>query len=146
MNRRVTPSIVFAVTIVCAIALGRPAWSQDQPLSRSIVSDTNPQHKAHISFTVKAEQAYRAQVLGNAAPKIGGAPTNAPILYNGGPVMRNPTNYLIFWQPPNNPNTFPAGFQPGSRITLKTSPAHPSTTLSLSTTILRVIRFRTPLL
>ena len=47
------------------------------------------------------------------APKIGGAPTNAPILYNGGPVMRNPTNYLIFWQPPNNPNTFPAGFQAG---------------------------------
>ena len=113
MNRRVTLSISFAVTIVCAIALGRPAWSQDQPLSRSIVSDTNPKHKAHISFTVKTEQAYRAQVLGNQAPKIGGAPTNAPILYNGGPVMRNPTNYLIFWQPPNNPNTFPAGFQAG---------------------------------
>ena len=112
MNRRVTPSIVFAVTIVCAIALGRPAWSQDQPLSRSIVSDTNPQHKAHISFTVKAEQAYRAQVQENQAPGLAG-PTNAPILYNGGPVMRNPSNYLIFWQPPNNPNTFPAGFQAG---------------------------------
>jgi hypothetical protein len=78
MNRRVTPSIVFAMTIVCAIALGRPAWSQDQPLSRSIVSDTNPQHKAHISFTVKAEQAYRAQVQENQAPGLAG-PTNAPI-------------------------------------------------------------------
>ncbi|HSZ23923.1 MAG TPA: hypothetical protein VK782_12300, partial [Candidatus Sulfotelmatobacter sp.] len=100
MNRRVTLSISFVV-IVCAIALGRPAWSQDQPLSRSIVSDTNPKHKAHIAFTVKGEQAYRAQVLENQAPGLAG-PTNAPLLYNGGPVMRNPTNYLIFWQPPNN--------------------------------------------
>ena len=112
MNRGVTSSIVFAVTMVCAIALGRPAWSQDQPLSRSIASDTNPKHKAHIAFTVKGEQAYRAQVQENQAPGLAG-PTNAPILYNGGPVMRNPSNYLIFCQPPNNPNTFPAGFQAG---------------------------------
>ena len=109
MNRRFTPSIWFAVTIVCAIALGRPAWSQDQPLSRNIVSASNPRHKAHIAFTVKSEQAYRAQVLASQAL----AATNAPVLYNGGPVMRDPTNYLIFWQPPNNPNTFPAGFQAG---------------------------------
>ena len=32
--------------------------------------------------------------------------------YGSGPVMRNPTNYLIFWQPPGRAS-FPAGYQSG---------------------------------
>jgi uncharacterized repeat protein (TIGR01451 family) len=32
--------------------------------------------------------------------------------YGSGPVMRNPTNYLIFWQPPGRA-AFPAGYQAG---------------------------------
>lgn len=35
------------------------------------------------------------------------------MVYGTGPVMRNPTNYLIFWQPAGAPTTFPAGYQLG---------------------------------
>ena len=113
-HRAVTQSILFAAAIVCVFALGHPAWSQEKnALSRNVVSATNPNHKAHVFFSVKAEKAFRAQVLGSKAPPIGAGPTNTNAIYNGGPVMRNPTNYLIFWQPPNNTNTFPAGFVAG---------------------------------
>jgi hypothetical protein len=113
-RRALTQSILFAAAIVCAFAFGGAAWSQEnKPLSRNVVSATDPNHKAHVFFSVEAEKAFRAQVLGSKAPPIGAGPTPGNLVYNGGPVMRNPTNYLIFWQPPNNTNTFPAGYQAG---------------------------------
>jgi hypothetical protein len=38
--------------------------------------------------------------------------TNTNMVQGSGPVMRNPTNYLIFWQPPGTA-AFPAGYQTG---------------------------------
>jgi hypothetical protein len=40
------------------------------------------------------------------------AVTNTNMVQGSGPVMRNPTNYLIFWQPPGR-SAFPAGYQTG---------------------------------
>jgi hypothetical protein len=113
-HREFTRSILFAAAILCAFASGRPAWSQDQKvLSRIAVSATDPNHKAHLFLSVPVEKALRAQVLGIKAQKFGAGPTPGDLIYNGGPVMRDPTVYLIFWQPPNNPSTYPAGFQAG---------------------------------
>ena len=40
------------------------------------------------------------------------AVTATNLVQGSGPVMRNPTNYLIFWQPPGRA-AFPAGYQTG---------------------------------
>jgi hypothetical protein len=105
-------ALLLITCIACAFALGRPAWSEERELSRNVVSDTDPNHKAHLFFSVRTENAFRAQVLGsNAKPVPAGGPTKTNATYHGGPVMRNPTNYLIFWEPPNNTNTFPASYQ-----------------------------------
>ena len=38
--------------------------------------------------------------------------TTSNMVYGGGPVMRNPSDYLIFWQPPGA-SAFPAGYVSG---------------------------------
>jgi hypothetical protein len=81
----------------------------------------------HHFFTLAHEKEYRAQKAAAAAAASGTQacpptcpPTGTALIYNGGPVMRNPTNYLIFWVPQsplgpaNNVSAgFPAGFQAG---------------------------------
>ena len=68
---------------------------------------TSSGNKVQVHFTVAKEKEYQAQHPKN-APVSCPAPCN--LLYGSGPVMRSPTNYLIFWQPPNRA-AFPAGYQ-----------------------------------
>ncbi len=60
---------------------------------------TSPQgNKIHVSWS--------APVVASTVS----AQAQANMTYHGGPVMRNATNYLIFWQPPGRA-AFPAGYQ-----------------------------------
>lgn len=38
--------------------------------------------------------------------------TSTNLVYHGGPVMRSPVNYAIFWQPPGS-TPFPSGYEAG---------------------------------
>ena len=122
MRRNRTRALVIATAFACVVAFAAAGRAQPStpvkspaapPLTRMPVSDTDPGHKAHIFLSVPAEKQFRAAhpVKGSPAAGVGfNGTTN--MLYNGGPVMRNPTNYLIFWQPPGRA-AFPAGYQLG---------------------------------
>ena len=78
-------------------------------LGREVTTDKG--NKAHILFTPEFEKKFRAEQAEKAANgAIAFAVTGTNLVYNGGPVMRSPTNYLIFWQPPGRA-AFPAGYQ-----------------------------------
>jgi hypothetical protein len=91
---------------------GGPKDGKNNPgkhLSREVRTDKG--NTAHILFTPEMEKQFRAEQAQKAADgAIGFAVTANNLVYNGGPVMRNPTNYLIFWQPPGRA-AFPAGYQ-----------------------------------
>ena len=76
-------------------------------------------NRIHHFLSPAAEARFRAAHPAEAASGFacGATPpgcTSGPLAYNGGPVMRNPTNYLIFWQPGGGVGTaFPAGYQAG---------------------------------
>ena len=85
-------------------ATKQQATNQQPAISHNVPSAQDPEHIVHILFTKEMEQKYRAQLK---TPLI-----VQNLQYNGGPVMRNPTNFLIFWQPPGRA-AFPAGYQAG---------------------------------
>src|SRR5579862_3505585 len=62
-----------------------------------VLSDSSQLNPIHISFPVPTG--------GQAIQNV----TNTNAVYGSGPVMRNPTNYLVFWQPPGRA-AFPAGY------------------------------------
>jgi HYR domain len=86
--------------------------SRGKALSHVVESADQRGHKARLFFDKRMhemQQGIADKAIGKQG--IGNAPTNANLIYpaGGGPVMRNPTNYLIFWQPPNRA-AFPAGY------------------------------------
>ena len=113
-------SPLLPTLIVCTAAL---TWGQESAISRredipSRVIVNSRGQKAHIHLSApmeaklqKALRRQREKGVGKLDAGFGGTPPTATnLVYNGGPVMRNPTNYLIFWQPPGR-NAFPAGYQ-----------------------------------
>jgi hypothetical protein len=75
----------------------------------NVVTDTG--EKAHLFLSTEAQKQAEAALATSALACVPG-----DLLYNGGPVMRNPTNYLIFWVPQAPPggrarSAFPAGYQ-----------------------------------
>lgn len=95
-----------------AFCLSNFSWAQDANASSKTVShevSDGKGHKVHIHFSVGAEKKFRAE-RANLNANNGACPAPCNLIYNTGPVMRNPTNYLIFWQPPNRA-AFPAGYQ-----------------------------------
>lgn len=109
MRAKAFRTALFAMATLGTAVL---AWGQSPPSAayeHEVVTPTG--QRAHILFSAPVEQDYRAQEA--AAAKAGGfAVTATNLVYGGGPVMRNPTNYLIFWQPPGRA-AFPAGYQAG---------------------------------
>jgi len=96
---------------VLAQSSGGQKNGQNNPgkhLGREVTTDKG--NKAHILFTPEFEKKFRAEQAEKAANgAIALAVTGTNLVYNGGPVMRSPTNYLIFWQPPGRA-AFPAGY------------------------------------
>jgi hypothetical protein len=85
-------------------------------IRREVVNEQG--RKAHILLSAPLEK----QLKGENAPCLNPPPTPSctatAMAYSAkaGPVMRNPTNYLIFWAPSNAynaPGSFPAGYQAG---------------------------------
>jgi hypothetical protein len=127
--RKVLEHSLFPVAILCTAVL---AWGQVP--SRDTVTATGT--RLHLLLTDKLEAQVRTQAA---------APCTAPcnLIYTTGPVMRNPTNYLIFCAPPNlyNRATFPAGYQAGNEKyfqNLGGTPFYNIVTLSSSSHVLGV--------
>ncbi|HKF46989.1 MAG TPA: HYR domain-containing protein [Terracidiphilus sp.] len=105
----------------CAFASGQQLNSKGKGPDREIVGPKG--NRIHHFLSAPAEKVYRAQHAMNGRadlePACGSSPpgcTTGPLAYGGGPVMRNPTNYLIFWRPASSPqyaSAFPAGYQAG---------------------------------
>jgi hypothetical protein len=110
---RVSRWCTFGTFILFAFAV---AWAQKgtspspgKQLGREGVTDHG--NKVHIYLSVNAEKEYRAQhPTQDSLGPLGACAAPCNLIYNTGPVMRNPTNYLIFWQPPGRA-AFPAGYQ-----------------------------------
>src|SRR6476646_9734423 len=80
--------------VTALLFTGVLAWGQLVPGNahpRDVVN--NKGQKAHLLLSTNLEAAHHP-----AGQSIGSAPTATRMVYGGGPVMRNPTNYLIFWQ------------------------------------------------
>ena len=93
--------------LAVAAGLATLAWGQQTARSHQAVSDSG--NVVHMLFSAPIEAQNAAQNA-PAAQGAGFAPTATNLVYGTGPVMRNPTNYLIFWQPPGRA-AFPAGYQ-----------------------------------
>ena len=90
-------TITATAVILCtaAVAWGQQSNSASQGPDRDTVAPKG--NRIHHLLSAPAEAQRRAQE----AP-VGFAATGTNLVYGGsGPVMRNPTNYLIFWQPPS---------------------------------------------
>jgi hypothetical protein len=139
---KILERVVFAVAVaglLSGVAFGQSATGQangkangqanGQDKSNGRISHVGlgPKgNKIHHFFSVTREKDYRAQQSGKGTIEAqcsntkAGDCTGLAMVYNGGPVMRNPTNYLIFWVPQsslgaaNNVSAgFPAGFTAG---------------------------------
>jgi hypothetical protein len=102
----------------CMLASAQQSNSNGKGPDREIYGPKG--NKIHHFLSVPADKVYRSQhANGNAAKGLacGSSPpgcTTTPLIYGGGPVMRNPTNYLIFWRPAGGyAPAFPAGYQAG---------------------------------
>jgi hypothetical protein len=73
-------------------------------------------NRIHHFYSLPAQAKFRAdqEAKGIACGATPPGCTTTNLQYNGGPVMRNPVNYLIFWQPAGGyAPAFPAGYQAG---------------------------------
>lgn len=99
----------------CTVASGQQSTSNGKGPDREIIGPKG--NRIHHFFSAPAEKQFRAQhgnAAGFACTSTPPGCTTTPLIYGGGPVMRNPTNYLIFWQPPGGvAAAFPAGYQAG---------------------------------
>jgi hypothetical protein len=105
------PNCFFALlvlSIVLPVVWASIAKSADEPLSRRVVSPTGDPAQLFLSRPAQAQLSASGTAGQDSIP----ANTTTDLLYHGGPVMRNPVNYLIFWDPAGG-TTFPAGFQAG---------------------------------
>ena len=114
---------ITALAVICgtaAVVWGQPGNSGQAPDRETVGAHGN---RIHHFLSVPADALYRAE-HGNGKGSAGfncSSPcsTTLPLIYGTGPVMRNPTNYLIFWQPGPQPTgtftapAFPAGYQAG---------------------------------
>ena len=106
-------TITATAVILCtaAVAWGQQSNSASQGPDRDTVGPKG--NRIHLLLSAPAE----AERRGNAP--TGFAVTATNLIYGTGPVMRNPTNYLIFWQPAPQAGgsftapPFPAGYQAG---------------------------------
>lgn len=114
---------IATVILLCTatLCLGQQSKSTPPGLSREI---TGPKgNKIHQFLAPPAEKRFRSEhtadksAAGFLCPSTlppGGGCTSGPLAYGTGPVMRNPTNYLIFWQPAGGfAPAFPTGYQAG---------------------------------
>jgi len=100
-----------AVVVALGPALAGPASAAPtaKPSHRVVKPDGRA---AHLTFDKKTEALARKAKQETGRSGIGFSGTN-PLTYHGGSVMRDPVNYLIFWQPTGQ--SFPAGYQTGIR-------------------------------
>lgn len=104
-------TVIFCCT---SIAYGGPPPATGATASvggLNVVTDTGG--TVHVFLSTEAQKQADAARAASAAACVPG-----DLLYNGGSVMRNPTNYLIFWVPQAPPGgtarlPFPAGYQAG---------------------------------
>lgn len=123
-----TAVVVVTLTALTPFARGQsaPAKSEGQEEKISHEGIAPKGNTVHHFFSADREKKYRKQQANTNStgfncsnPPVAGNCSGAALVYNGGPVMRNPTNYLIFWNPQaptGNPNVsagFPAGFKAG---------------------------------
>jgi hypothetical protein len=104
------PTVALAAGVVLGVAATTPAVAAafTTPV-KSVVVSTNG-NAARLFLSRPAVEQLHGNVAGAA---VIGANGTTDLLYHGGPVMRNPVNYLIFWQPTGFASSFPAGFQAG---------------------------------
>ena len=98
------------------MASGQQSKPTPPGLSREIVGPKG--NRIHHFLSPSAEKRFRAahaaenEAVGFACGSGPTGCTSSPLVYGTGPVMRNPTNYLIFWQPTGGyAPAFPAGYQ-----------------------------------
>lgn len=97
-------SFPLAMALLWTTAMAWP--SKGEALDREVVTDAGS--VAHILLTAPAEQQLQTDQGSAFGSNFACIPGN--LIYGSGPVMRNPINYLIFWQPPGRA-AFPAGYQ-----------------------------------
>ncbi|HEX6795842.1 MAG TPA: choice-of-anchor D domain-containing protein, partial [Casimicrobiaceae bacterium] len=100
------------------------AQDQDKSAQEMKAASANPNadrsHEAHRFFTPEIMRrrgmpmaGAHAPVHGNAISTQGENSGQGPLIYGGGPVMRDPTNYVIIWNPPGST------FGPNYRATIE---------------------------
>lgn len=120
-------AVVLILTSLAPFARGQSADASKGEQGKISHEGVAPKgNTVHHFFSASREAEYRKQQADSSSaefacsnPPSAGNCSGSALQYMGGPVMRNPTNYLIFWvpQPPSgdtNPPTvsgFPAGFQ-----------------------------------
>lgn len=109
-------NLAAAVLLCCCTLLaGQQRNSKTKGPDREIIGPNG--NRIHHFLSAPSEKLYRAQhgMSPSAEPACGSSPpgcTTTPLAYGGGPVMRSPTNYLIFWQPAGGyASAFPSGYQ-----------------------------------
>lgn len=107
---------VAAFLLSALVVLGQQSTPAPTGPSR-VISGPNG-NKIHQFLSRSAEKRLRGEsALGADGLACSANPpgcTTTPMVYGTGPVMRNPTNYLIFWQPTGGyAPAFPAGYQAG---------------------------------
>jgi hypothetical protein len=107
--------VTLALALAVTFTLGHQALAQSQgkgqpPAGHDHDFVTSSGNKIHVHFSAPEDKTHRAAE----AASGGGAAGSDLLIYSGGSVMRNPVNYLIFWQPTGGYATsFPPGYVAG---------------------------------
>lgn len=92
--------IVMALAGSAASAAAHPVVSQATPFRLHLDVKSAHGNRAHLMPTYRAFRHAAAD---------GTFDSTSPLVQGSGPIMEEPTNYLIFWQPPGT--HFPSGYQ-----------------------------------
>lgn len=92
--------LVLALGASAGTALARPVADHSQPFRLHLSVKSSRGNLAHIMPTYRA---YKRAV------NDGTFDSTSPLVQGSGPIMQEPTNYLIFWQPTGT--DFPAGYE-----------------------------------
>jgi hypothetical protein len=94
--------IVVALAGPAATAVAHTVASQAPPFRLHLDVRSAEGAPAHVMPTYRAFEHAAAD---------GGFDSTSPLVQGSGPIMEEPTNYLIFWQPTGSNTVFPSGYE-----------------------------------
>jgi hypothetical protein len=105
MNKRIR--IIAGLAVAAAASWGMPGVAEAQEPPDQKLTTAAPHRAGLPQLTPSGGRVHIMPTVNGAAALAKAFADTGPLLYHGGPIMRNPTLYAIFWEPPALQNGAP---------------------------------------